>query len=61
MELTRPLLKLPLRFDADALAREVRALPQSAWVPHPTGFAGNEAVRLITPGGRETDELKGEM
>src|SRR5438552_1204786 len=61
MELGRPLLKLPIRFDADELAREVRALPASAWTPHPTGFVGNEAVRLITPGGEETDDQKGAM
>ena len=61
MELGRPLVKLPIRFDAEALATEVRALPASAWVAHPTGFAGNEAVRLITPGGRPTDDLGGEM
>ena len=61
MELGRPLLKLPLRFDADALEAEVRALPKSAWVPHPTGYVGNEAVRLITPGGKPTDDLNGEM
>lgn len=61
MRLTTPFLKLPLQFDADALQREVRALPASAWVPHPTGFEGNEAVRLITPGGRPTDDLEGEM
>lgn len=61
MELQRPLVKLPIRFDAEVLAREVRALPSSAWVAHPTGFAGNEAVRLITPGGRPTDDLDGEM
>jgi hypothetical protein len=61
MELGRPLLKLPIRFDADALTRAVRALPKEAWAAHPTGFAGNEAVRLITPGGAETDDMKGEM
>jgi len=61
MELGRPLLKLPIRFDADTLAAEVRALPQSAWTPHPTGYVGSEAVRLITPGGEETDDLKGAM
>jgi hypothetical protein len=61
MELGRPLLKLPIRFDAEALARETRALPGSAWAPHPTDYAGNEAVRLITPGGEETDDMKGEM
>lgn len=61
MRLTRPFLKLPLQFDAAALEGEVRALPASSWVPHPTGFEGNEAVRLVTPGGRATDELEGEM
>ncbi len=54
-------MKLPIRFDAKAIAAEVRALPKSAWVPHPTGFVGNEAVRLITPGGEATDDLYGEM
>ena len=61
MELSRPLVKLPIRFDAEALEADVRALPKSAWVPHPTGFAGNEAVRLITPGGRPTDDNSGAM
>jgi hypothetical protein len=61
MELGRPLVKLPIAFDGRALEAEVRALPQSAWVPHPTGFVGNEAVRLITPGGRPTDDLYGAM
>lgn len=61
MELGRPFVKLPIRFDAEALEAEVRALPKSAWVPHPTGFVGNEAVRLISPGGRPTDECTGEM
>lgn len=61
MELGRPLVKLPIRFDADALEADIRALPKSDWVAHPTGFVGNEAVRLITPGGRPTDDLDGEM
>lgn len=61
MELSRPLVKLPIRFDSEALAAEVRSLPKSAWVPHPTGFVGNEAVRLITPGGRPIDDLYGPM
>jgi hypothetical protein len=61
MELSRPLVKLPIRFDADALEAEVRSLPKSAWVPHPTGFVGNEALRLITPGGSPTDDLYGAM
>lgn len=61
MQLKQPFLKLPIRLDADALAAEVRALPPSAWTPHPTGFVGNEAVRLITPNGLPTDDIEGPM
>ena len=61
MRLTQPFLKLPIRFDADAVAAEVRGLPPSAWTPHPTGYVGNEAVRLITPYGGDTDDIEGPM
>jgi hypothetical protein len=61
MRLTQPLLQLPILFDAEALAAEVRALPASAWDPHPTGFVGNEAVRLVTPDGELTDAIEGPM
>ena len=61
MRLKQPFLKLPIRFDADALAAEVRALPAAAWVPHPGHIPGNEAVRLITPNGTPTDALAGPM
>jgi len=61
MRLKQPFLKLPIRFDAGAIEAEVRALPPSAWTPHPTGFVGNEAVRLVTPGGEDSDEIEGPM
>ena len=61
MHFEQPFIKLPIRFSPEALATEVRALPPSAWVPHPTGFPGNEAVRLVTPGGRPTDLFAGPM
>jgi len=61
MRLTQPFLKLPLRFDAETLEREVRALPDSSWVPHATGFPGNEAVRLVTVMGQSTDAFEGPM
>ena len=61
MRLENPLLRLPLRFCADTLAAEVEALPPAAWVPHPTGFPGSEAVRLVTPGGAPTDDVEGPM
>lgn len=61
MRLLQPFLKLPIRFDPDTLAAEVRALPASAWVPHPTGFKGNEAVRLVSSGGEPNDDFEGVM
>ncbi|HEX2764388.1 MAG TPA: aspartyl/asparaginyl beta-hydroxylase domain-containing protein [Allosphingosinicella sp.] len=61
MRLSKPLLRLPIRFDPEALAEEVRALPATAWDPHPTGFVGNEAVRLVTPHGALTDAVEGPM
>lgn len=61
MRLTKPLLQLPIRFDADRLAAEVNALPPSAWLPHPTGYVGNEAVPLISPGGVLGDGFDGPM
>ena len=61
MEFASSFLKLPIQFDADTLERETRALPDSAWVPHPTGFKGNEAVRLVTVNGQPSDLFDGPM
>jgi len=61
MRLSKPLLQLPIRFSADKLAAEVNALPRSAWMPHPTGIAGNEAVPLVAPGGALSDGIDGPM
>ena len=61
MRLSKPLLQLPIQFDADRLAAEVGALPPSAWLPHPTGFVGNEAVPLVSPGGELNDLFDGPM
>ena len=61
MKLPRPLNKLPIRLCAETLAREVRALPAEAWVPHPQKFEGNDYVPLISPGGEMTNEFAGPM
>ncbi len=61
MRFDQPFIKLPIRFDAATLEREVRALPPASWVPHPTGFPGNDAVRLVTVGGQPTDAFEGPM
>ena len=57
MRLPDPILRLPLSFDAAALAAEVEALPDTAWVPHPNNLPGNEAVLLVTPNGAMTNDI----
>ena len=61
MRLDQPLLQLPIAFSAQTLAAEVQALPASAWEPHPTGFPGNDAVLLVTPGGELSQGIEGPM
>ena len=61
MRLKEPLLRLPVRFSPDALAGEVAALPDSAWIPHPNRIPGNAAVPLVTPHGQITDAVAGPM
>lgn len=61
MRLNRPFVKLHKTFDADRLAAEVRALPATAWLPHPGNYPGNDAVLLVTPGGQMTNGFTGQM
>lgn len=61
MRVGRPLLKLPMRFCGETLAREISALPANAWMEHPEKFDGNIAVPLVSPGGAITDEVAGPM
>lgn len=56
MKLTHPFIQLPLLFDAPALAAEVAALGEDAWLPHPQGFPGNSMLPLVASGGHLTDE-----
>ena len=62
MRLPVPFIQLPLRFDAAALAAEIRALGESVWMPHPEGFAGNSALALIAANGDpESNAIVGPM
>jgi Sulfotransferase family/Aspartyl/Asparaginyl beta-hydroxylase len=62
MKLQYPFMQLPLSFDAAALEAEVRAIEESAWRPHPQGYAGNDALTLITTGGDpDSDAVAGPM
>jgi len=48
--------RIPLTIDADALAREIDALPPSAWKDHPEGAVGNTAVPLVAANGDPGDD-----
>ena len=61
MRIGRPLLKLPIRFCGETLAREVSALPPEAWMQHPQKFDGNSAVPLVSPDGALTKGAYGPM
>ncbi len=60
MRLSKPFIRLPLRFDAARLAVEASRLAASAWMPHPSGMRGNSAVALISSGGGDNDSFHGE-
>jgi Sulfotransferase family/Aspartyl/Asparaginyl beta-hydroxylase len=61
LKLPRPFFRLPVRFDVERLRAEVESLPPDAWARHPKEHAGNTALRLITVGGGENDDVNGEM
>ena len=62
MKLEHPFIQLPLKFDAKRLLDEVLEIEDSAWQPHPQGYAGNDALTLITPHGiNNNDDLSGPM
>ena len=56
VKLQVPFIQLPLLFDADALAREVLAIDESEWKPHPQGFAGNSMLPLVAVDGDPANE-----
>jgi hypothetical protein len=61
MKLEAPFIKLPFRFDAARLQDEIAALHADAWARHPNNLDGNSALRLITVGGGENDDVAGPM
>lgn len=61
MKLEQPFIRLPYRFDAARLAGEAAALEDGAWMPHPSGLAGNSAVALIARDGGDNHDFTGRM
>ncbi|WP_428152374.1 TIGR03032 family protein [Brevundimonas sp.] len=62
MRLSAEFVQLNIRFDADALAAEIAAIPEAAWRPHPEGHAGNSALPLVALNGDPlNDGVRGAM
>ena len=61
MEITKSFIRLPFAFDAVQLAKEAATLPETAWMPHPSGMRGNSAVPLISRAGGNNDDFDGRM
>ena len=60
MRLTRPFIRLPFRFDARRLEKEVHNLGHAHWMRHPSGMRGNSAIPLVSSGGGDNDSFEGE-
>lgn len=56
MKLQSPFLQLPLMFDAQRLAQEVGQIEESAWLPHPQGFSGNDYLPIVSLRGETGDD-----
>src|SRR5215831_4434567 len=56
MKLQVPFVQLPVQFDADLLAEEVARFAESAWLPHPQRFEGNDFLPLIAANGEPANE-----
>lgn len=61
MKLAQEFIQLPILFDAEKLREEVNAIPKSHWVAHHEGFKGNFSIPLVSVGGGNNNEFKGEM
>jgi hypothetical protein len=62
MKLQYPFMQLPVSFDAAALEAEVGSIDESQWRPHPQGYAGNDALTLVTTDGDpDSDAIAGAM
>ncbi|HKO93299.1 MAG TPA: hypothetical protein VJU61_19220, partial [Polyangiaceae bacterium] len=58
MRLERAFYRLPLCFDTSRLQWEVeRLMATAAWLTHPTGFAGNSALPLVSVAGGANDDF----
>ena len=56
MRLQARFIQLPLKYDAERLAKEVLAFSEDCWLPHPQRFEGNDFLPLISANGEAANE-----
>ncbi|MFH1178077.1 MAG: sulfotransferase, partial [Acidobacteriota bacterium] len=61
MQLPRDPIRLPLRFDARTMVREITALPDELWHEEGSGSSGVWAAPLVAPGGEAAPGRPGAM
>lgn len=61
MELSRPFIQLPFKFDVDRLKQELDQFETSTWMAHPSRMTGNSAIPLISLNGEDNDDFSGRM
>lgn len=62
MKLDATFIRLPYRFDPQAVLEQVEKLDDKAWQAHPRGWEGHEVVPLISAeGGDDLARLEGDM
>lgn len=61
MNLVHPFYRFPFQFDAERLAAEVAAVPESEWCTHPAIAPGNTALPLISTRGEINDDFAGPL
>jgi hypothetical protein len=61
MKLEHPFYQLPVRYDVEQLAGEMRGLGDEDWIAHPDGFPGNASVPLVSVGGGINNDFCGAM
>ncbi|MEO1743945.1 MAG: sulfotransferase [Cyanobacteria bacterium J06629_9] len=61
MKLAQEFIKLPWHFDVERLQLEAQAFAEPDWRAHPSGYAGNSAILLVSANGADNDDLAGAM
>jgi hypothetical protein len=61
MQLEKPFVRLPFKFDVDQLSSELAQFKAEDWMAHPSGIEGNLAVPLISVNGENNNHFAGQM